>query len=121
MLSRGDDGVTSAGERIPDTPEGSEGALEASSGRQVDTDKGPDEALQASGRIAWRKRKVAEILGELQEEDNLLVSELSRLGRSMLECMEILSIAAQKGINVYALNGYRPKSGYWADYCAGVR
>jgi hypothetical protein len=27
--------------------------------------------------------------------DNLVVSELSRLGRSMLECMEILSIAFQ--------------------------
>jgi DNA invertase Pin-like site-specific DNA recombinase len=33
------------------------------------------------------------------------VSELSRLGRSMLECMEILSIAAQKGVNVYAVKG----------------
>jgi DNA invertase Pin-like site-specific DNA recombinase len=32
-------------------------------------------------------------------------SELSRLGRSMLECMEILSIASQKRINVYAVKG----------------
>ena len=60
---------------------------------------------QASGRIAWRRRKIAEILEELQEGDNLLVSELSRLGRSMLECMEILSIAAQEGVNVYAVKG----------------
>jgi DNA invertase Pin-like site-specific DNA recombinase len=37
--------------------------------------------------------------------DNIIVSELSRLGRSMLECMEILSIATQKGINVYAVKG----------------
>jgi DNA invertase Pin-like site-specific DNA recombinase len=34
-----------------------------------------------------------------------VISELSRLGRSMLECMEILSIATQKGINVYAVKG----------------
>ena len=34
-----------------------------------------------------------------------MVSELSRLGRSMLQCMEILSIATQKGINVYAVKG----------------
>ena len=33
------------------------------------------------------------------------MSELSRLGRSMLECMEILSIAIKKGINVYAVKG----------------
>ena len=40
-----------------------------------------------------------------QKGDNIIVSELSRLGRSMLECMEILSIATQKGINVYAVKG----------------
>ena len=33
------------------------------------------------------------------------MSELSRLGRSMLECMEILSIALERGINVYAVKG----------------
>jgi len=33
-------------------------------------------------------------------EDNIIVSELSRLGRGMLERMEILSIASQRGINV---------------------
>ena len=32
-------------------------------------------------------------------------SELSRLGRSMLECMEILSIASAAGIRVYAIKG----------------
>ena len=45
------------------------------------------------------------MLEELQEGDTLLVSELSRLGRSMLECMEILSIATQKDIHVYAIKG----------------
>ena len=33
------------------------------------------------------------------------MSELSRLGRSMLECMEILAIVAQKGIRLYAVKG----------------
>ncbi len=58
-----------------------------------------------SGRISWRSRKIAPVLDELEDGDNLIVSELSRLGRSMLECMEILSIALQKGINVYAVKG----------------
>lgn len=53
---------------------------------------------QISGRVSWRKRKIAQVIEELSEGDNLIVSELSRLGRSMLECMEILSIASQKGI-----------------------
>jgi DNA invertase Pin-like site-specific DNA recombinase len=58
-----------------------------------------------SGSVSWRKRGIAWALDELQAGDTLVVSELSRLGRSMLECMEILSIASQKGINLYAVKG----------------
>jgi DNA invertase Pin-like site-specific DNA recombinase len=60
---------------------------------------------QASGRLSWRKREIAQVLKDLQPGDNLVVSELSRLGRSMLECMEILSIGSQKQINIYAVKG----------------
>ena len=63
------------------------------------------EEEKVSGNISWRKRKIARILEDAQAGDNIIVSELSRLGRSMLECMEILSIAAQKGINVYTVKG----------------
>jgi len=58
-----------------------------------------------SGKVPWKKRKISEILDELSEGDNLLVSELSRIGRSMLEVMEVLSIAMQKKINVYSVKG----------------
>lgn len=58
-----------------------------------------------SGTISWKKRKIAEILENAQKGDNIIVSELSRLGRSMLECMEILSIASQREINIYAVKG----------------
>ena len=58
-----------------------------------------------SGRVSWRDRKLAEVLGSLEANDAIIVSELSRLGRSMLECMEILSVAAQKRINVYSVKG----------------
>jgi DNA invertase Pin-like site-specific DNA recombinase len=58
-----------------------------------------------SGRVSWKKRKIADIMAQVQRGDTIIVSELSRLGRSMLECMEILSIAAEKGINVYAVKG----------------
>ncbi|HEY1835488.1 MAG TPA: recombinase family protein [Candidatus Saccharimonadales bacterium] len=60
---------------------------------------------KVSGKVSWRKRKIADILDNAQPGDTIIVSELSRLGRSMLECMEILSIAAQKGVNVYAIKG----------------
>lgn len=58
-----------------------------------------------SGKISWRKRKVAEILDDLTKGDAIIVSELSRLGRSMLECMEILSLALQKEVSVYSVKG----------------
>jgi DNA invertase Pin-like site-specific DNA recombinase len=58
-----------------------------------------------SGRIHWKQRKIGEILDSLQRGDTLLLNEFSRLGRSMLECMEIISIATQKGINIYTVKG----------------
>ena len=58
-----------------------------------------------SGRVSWKKRQISSVIDQLQSGDNLIVSELSRLGRSMLECMEILSIASQRGIRVYAIKG----------------
>jgi DNA invertase Pin-like site-specific DNA recombinase len=58
-----------------------------------------------SGKVNWKKRKIAEILESLEKGDVIIVSELSRLGRSMLECMEILSVALDKGVNIYAIKG----------------
>jgi DNA invertase Pin-like site-specific DNA recombinase len=58
-----------------------------------------------SGRVSWKKRQIAEVLDELQTDDVLIVSELSRLGRSMLEIMEILSVATEKGVKIYAVKG----------------
>ena len=58
-----------------------------------------------SGKVSWRKRQIAAILGNAQEGDAIIVSELSRLGRSMLECMEILALATQKGLHLHAVKG----------------
>jgi DNA invertase Pin-like site-specific DNA recombinase len=59
----------------------------------------------ASGRTPWRVRRIAQVLEELQAGHALIVAELSRLGRSMLECMEILALATRKGIRVYSVKG----------------
>ncbi|GAB3179325.1 recombinase family protein [Telluribacter humicola] len=58
-----------------------------------------------SGKVAWRSRKIGPLLDELRKGDVILLSEFSRLGRSMLECMEIISIAMQKGIKIYTVKG----------------
>jgi DNA invertase Pin-like site-specific DNA recombinase len=59
----------------------------------------------ASGRTSWRARRIAGILEESKAGDALIVAELSRLGRSMLECMEILALATRQGLRVYAVKG----------------
>ena len=51
---------------------------------------------KVSGKVHWRQRKIAGVLDELSSGDTILLSEFSRLGRSMLECMEIISVAVQK-------------------------
>jgi DNA invertase Pin-like site-specific DNA recombinase len=58
-----------------------------------------------SGKVSWKKRKIYDVIQDVTKGDNIIVSELSRLGRSMLECMEILSIATQKEVSVYAIKG----------------
>jgi len=58
-----------------------------------------------SGRTSWRDRALAGVIDGLEAGDSLIVSELSRLGRSMLEIMEILSVATQRKIHVYASKG----------------
>lgn len=68
---------------------------------------GPVEWVEetVSGTRSWKARALGGILEKIQKGDVLIVAELSRLGRSMLEIMEILSIATQKEIRVYASKG----------------
>ena len=60
---------------------------------------------KASGKISWKRRKIATVIGHVKEGDSIIVSELSRLGRSMLECMGILSIELVRQIGIYAVKG----------------
>jgi DNA invertase Pin-like site-specific DNA recombinase len=56
-----------------------------------------------SGKVSWKIRKIREVIDTLDKDDWLIVAELSRLGRSMLEIMEIISEAKRKGINIHAI------------------
>lgn len=60
---------------------------------------------KVSGKVNWKQRQIGDIIEELGKNDVILLSEFSRLGRSMLECMEIISIATQKGIKIYTVKG----------------
>ena len=58
-----------------------------------------------SGKKNWKERKIKQIIDDLGAGDRLIVPELSRLGRSMLEIMEILSVAKEKEICIFAIKG----------------
>ena len=56
-----------------------------------------------SGKKSWKKRQLGNLVDELQEGDILIITELSRLGRSMLEIMELLSILLRKGVELHVV------------------
>lgn len=56
-----------------------------------------------SGKVSWKKRKIKDVIDSLQKDDWLIVAELSRLGRSMLEILEIISEAKRKDVNIHAV------------------
>lgn len=60
---------------------------------------------KASGTVHWKKRELGSIIESLLPGDNLIVSEFSRLGRSMLECIEVINHCLEKKINLYAIKG----------------
>lgn len=60
---------------------------------------------KVSGKKPWKERLIKGVVDDLGNGDILIVPELSRLGRSMLEIMEILSIAKEKGIAIHAIKG----------------
>jgi len=60
-----------------------------------------------SGTKKYQSRKLGKLLQNLKKEDILIVSELSRLGRNLMEVMSILHDCMQREIKVYAI-----KEGY---------
>ncbi|MEW5736344.1 MAG: recombinase family protein [Thermodesulfobacteriota bacterium] len=58
-----------------------------------------------SGCKDWRERAIAGVLEELSGGDWLLVPELSRLGRSTIQVLEILKLCQERDIHVYAVKG----------------
>lgn len=58
-----------------------------------------------SGTKDWRKRELGAAFNTLREGDTVIVSELSRLGRSTLQILEIMQQAKEKSIAVHAVKG----------------
>lgn len=57
----------------------------------------------ASGGKNWEDRKLKQVVEELVQGDRLIVSELSRLGRSTLQVLELLKILKDKDVSVFSV------------------
>jgi len=60
---------------------------------------------KVTGTKNWRKRKLGEVFETLKAGDTIIVSELSRLGRSTLQILEIMKLAKERNIAVHAVKG----------------
>ena len=54
-----------------------------------------------SGSVSWKERAICEILTKAKAGDLIVVSEISRLGRSTLQVLEILEFAAKNSISIH--------------------
>ena len=58
-----------------------------------------------SGKVSWKDREISKLIEGLQKGDILIVSELSRLGRTMLEIFELISILLRKDVEIHVVKG----------------
>jgi len=67
--------------------------------------QGPVEFIEevVTGKKPWKLRKIATIVESLKKGDTLLLPEISRMGRTMFEIMEMLSILKRNAVNVYGV------------------
>jgi Site-specific recombinases, DNA invertase Pin homologs len=60
-----------------------------------------------SGKVATQNRKISRVFKSMKPGDVLVVTEISRLSRTLLEIMNILNLCIQKGVILYSTkDGY---------------
>jgi DNA invertase Pin-like site-specific DNA recombinase len=57
-------------------------------------------AVEISSRRNTKERRIDELLTRLKQGDTLLVAELSRLGRNMLETLNIIHALTENGVSI---------------------
>lgn len=56
-----------------------------------------------SGMKSWNTRKLADLVNLMNSGDVLIVPELSRLGRSLVEVLQVLNVLKDKDVAVYSV------------------
>jgi len=88
-----------------DTEKNRHAILEFANSKEIGRVKFVEEKV--SSKINWKKRKTKDLIDSLNKGDRLIVPELSRLGRSTFEIMEMLQVLKEKEIDVFDVkNGW---------------
>jgi len=58
---------------------------------------------KVSGLKSWKNRKLADVVLTLSEGDTLIVPELSRLGRSIADVLDVLQKLTDRGVEVFSV------------------
>ena len=69
--------------------------------KKLHIDRWIEETVSATRQLS--QRKLGSLLNNMQEGDILLVTELSRLGRSLMEVMSILHTLMEKEVKVFTI------------------
>lgn len=56
-----------------------------------------------SGGIDWRKRKIAHMVRDAKAGDVLVFSEISRIGRKLVDVLEVIKRCSEKGVKIYTV------------------
>lgn len=56
-----------------------------------------------SGKIDYKKRKLGVLLNNMVAGDILIVPELSRIARSIVQILEVIKVTKEKGVILYSL------------------
>lgn len=56
-----------------------------------------------SGTVSYKKRQLGRLVAKLQPNDIIITSEISRLGRKILDIMELLKILMEKQVKLYTV------------------
>ncbi|MFH1080475.1 MAG: recombinase family protein [Pseudomonadota bacterium] len=76
---------------------------------------------KASGKVSWQGRKIKTVIDELGEGDRIIVPELSRIGRSMVDIMSCIAAAKEKKISIYDVkNGFELNGKFQGELMAMI-
>ncbi len=58
---------------------------------------------KVSGKKSWKKRRLKQIVEDMQAGDVMIVPELSRLGRSIVDIFDLINELDTKGVKIYSV------------------